>query len=129
MANKFIKAAKNLAKNEVRHMTISDKAFKAGKLPELTRQGIKNWKHLRPLKAFTPKMLMTGPTPASGLVSSLMIGAAIGGLMEENLPVTDHVSGRAAGRAAFQPQLSPEEEIHLKLTNKYKPIRRKNNVS
>ena len=67
-----IGAGGNLLKNEVAKMTVSDAAFKKGILPELTRSGIKNWQQLRPWKAFTPKMLATGPTPAAG--------AAIGGL-------------------------------------------------
>jgi len=69
--------AKNLLKNEVGKMTISDTAFKKGMLPELTRSGIKNWQHLRPWKAFTPKMLATGPTPAAALgVGGLTIQGA-----------------------------------------------------
>ena len=63
----MIGGAKNLLKNEVSKMTISDTAFKKGMLPELTKGGIKNWQHLRPWKAFTPKMLATGPTPAAAL--------------------------------------------------------------
>ena len=63
----MIGGAKNLLKNEVGKMTISDTAFKKGMLPELTKGGIKNWQHLRPWKAFTPKRLSTGPTPAAAL--------------------------------------------------------------
>jgi len=68
----MIGGAKNLLKNEVGKMTVSDAAFKKGILPELTKGGIKNWQHLRPWKAFTPKMLATGPTPAAA--------AGVGGL-------------------------------------------------
>ena len=68
----MIGGAKNLLKNEVGKMTISNAAFKKGLLPELTKGGIKNWQHLRPWKAFTPQMLKTGPTPAAAL--------ALGGL-------------------------------------------------
>ena len=97
----MIGAGKNLLKNEVGKMTVSNAAFKKGMLPELTRSGIKNWQHLRPWKAFTPKMLATGPTPAAGLVSSLLIGGLIGKAMEKNLPVSNFQSGRAEGRKAF----------------------------
>ena len=69
-------AGKNLLKNEVAKMTISDAAFKKGLLPELTKGGIKNWQHLRPWKAFTPKMLSTGPTPAAAAGTALMIEGA-----------------------------------------------------
>ena len=69
--------AKNLLKNEVGKMTVSDAAFKKGMLPELTRSGIKNWQHLRPWKAFTPKMLATGPTPAAGAAAALGIGGSV----------------------------------------------------
>ena len=102
MNSLLIKYAKDLAKNEVGKMTVSDKAFKAGKLPELTRQGIKNWKHLRPWKAFTPKMLATGPTPAAGLGTALWAGSLIGDYMKKNVPVSNFVSGRNAGRSAFK---------------------------
>ena len=67
-----------------------------------TRQGIKNWKHLRPWKAFTPKMLATGPTPAAGLGTALWAGSLIGDYMKKNVPVSNFVSGRNAGRSAFK---------------------------
>ena len=73
----MIGGAKNLLKNEVAKMTISDAAFKKGLLPELTKGGIKNWQHLRPWKAFTPQMLKTGPTP--GAAAALGIGAFAAG--------------------------------------------------
>ena len=72
----MIGGAKNLLKNEVGKMTISNAAFKKGLLPELTKGGIKNWQHLRPWKAFTPQMLKTGPTPAAAGALGLLIGAA-----------------------------------------------------
>ena len=62
-----VKGIPALAANEVAKMTVSDAAFKKGLLPQLTKGGIKNWQHLRPWKAFTPKMLATGPTPAAAL--------------------------------------------------------------
>jgi len=68
--------AGNLAKNEVAKMTISDAAFKKGMLPQLTKGGIQNWKHLRPWKAFTPQMLKTGPTPAAAAALGLTIEGA-----------------------------------------------------
>ena len=72
----MIGGAKNLLKNEVAKMTISDAAFKKGLLPELTKGGIKNWQHLRPWKAFTPQMLKTGPTPAAAAALGLTIEGA-----------------------------------------------------
>ncbi len=72
----MIAGAKNLLKNEVAKMTISDAAFKKGVLPELTKGGIKNWQHLRPWKAFSPQMLKTGPTPAAAGASGLLIEGA-----------------------------------------------------
>ena len=72
----MIGGAKNLLKNEVAKMTVSDAAFKKGILPELTKGGIKNWQHLRPWKAFTPQMLRTGPTPAAAAGTALMIEGA-----------------------------------------------------
>ena len=94
----MISSLKKLAKNEWSKRTLSDAAYKVyqqtGKLPK----GLQGW---RPLKAFTPKMLATGPTPAAGLVSSLLIGGLIGKAMEKNLPVSDFKSGRSAGRKAF----------------------------
>ena len=93
-----IKSLGNLAKNEWAKRTLSDAAWKAyqqtGKLPK----GLQGW---RPLKAFTPKMLATGPTPVAGLVSSLLIGGLIGKAMEKHLPVSNFQSGRAEGRKAF----------------------------
>ena len=94
----MIKSLKDLAKNEWSKRTLSDAAWKVyqqtGKLPK----GLQGW---RPLKAFTPKMLATGPTPAAGLISSLLIGGLIGKAMEKNLPVSNFQSGRGEGRAAF----------------------------
>lgn len=72
----MIGGAKNLLKNEVAKMTISDAAFKKGILPELTKGGIKNWQHLRPWKAFSPQMLKTGPTPAAAGALGLLIEGA-----------------------------------------------------
>ena len=46
---------KDLMKDDVKQLTRSDKSFKAGD------KGIRG---LRPLKAFTPRMIRTGPTPA-----------------------------------------------------------------
>ena len=93
-----LKSLKDAAKYEWANRTLTEKAWKAyqktGKLPK----GLQGW---RPLKAFTPKMLATGPTPASGLASALMIGAAIGKAMEENLPVSDFKSERGEGLKAF----------------------------
>lgn len=95
---KTAKSIKKLAKNEWSKRTLSEAAWKAyqktGKLPK----GLSGW---RPLKAFTPQMLKTGPTPAAGLVSSLLIGALVGKAMEKNLPVSKFKSGRTAGRKAF----------------------------
>ena len=71
----MIGAGKNLLKNEVAKMTVSDAAFKKGMLPELTRGGIKNWQHLRPWKAFTPQMMATGPTKPAA--AALGIGGAV----------------------------------------------------
>jgi hypothetical protein len=45
---------KKLLANDKKQMTRSDKSFKAGG---------KGWKGLNPFKAFTPKMLSTGPSP------------------------------------------------------------------
>ena len=73
----LLKGGKNLLKNEVSKMTISDAAFKKGLLPQLTRGGIKNWQHLRPFKAFTPKMLATGPTPAAAVGTAGAAGLLI----------------------------------------------------
>jgi len=66
----LLTAGKGLLKNEVAKMTVSDAAFKKGLLPELTKGGIKNWQHLRPLKAFTPKLMATGPTPPAAVGSA-----------------------------------------------------------
>ena len=65
-------AGKNLLKNEVAKMTISDAAFKKGLLPKLTKKGIEKWQHLRPWNAFTPKMMATGPTRAAGAAIPLL---------------------------------------------------------
>ena len=46
-------------------------------------------------------MLATGPTPAAGLISSLLIGGLIGKSMEKNLPVSNFQSQRGEGSAAF----------------------------
>ena len=46
---------KELMYDDKKQLTRTDKAFKSG------AQGIKGW---RPHKAFTPKMVKTGPTPA-----------------------------------------------------------------
>jgi len=72
----LVGAGGNLLKNEVAKMTISDAAFKKGMLPQLTKGGIQNWKHLRPWKAFTPQMLKTGPTPAAAAALGLTIEGA-----------------------------------------------------
>ena len=73
----LLAGGKDVLKNEVSKMTISDAAFKKGMIPQLTRSGIKNWKHLRPWKAFTPKMLKTGPTPASAAGTVATAGLTI----------------------------------------------------
>tara|TARA_Y100001951_G_C11278139_1_gene263363 strand:- start:490 stop:1524 length:1035 start_codon:yes stop_codon:yes gene_type:complete len=83
--------AKNLLKNEVGKMTISDTAFKKGMLPELTRSGIKNWQHLRPWKAFTPKMLATGPTPAAALGTAGLAIQGINQIRKNPLGIRDAV--------------------------------------
>ena len=94
----MIRSLKDLAKNEWSKRTLSDAAWKVyqqtGKLPK----GLQGW---RPLKAFTPKMLATGPTPAAGLISTLLIGGLIGKAMEKNLPISNFKSARGEGRAAF----------------------------
>lgn len=85
------RSAANLAKNEVAKMTISDGAFKKGMLPELTRSGIKNWQHLRPWKAFTPKMLATGPTPAAALGTGGLVGWGLNEIRKNPLGIRDNV--------------------------------------
>tara|TARA_Y100000296_G_scaffold82008_1_gene110124 strand:- start:1261 stop:1569 length:309 start_codon:yes stop_codon:yes gene_type:complete len=45
----------DLLKDDLRKLTRTDKSFEEG------AEGIKGW---RPLKAFTPKMIKTGTTPA-----------------------------------------------------------------
>ena len=46
---------KDLMADDAKQLTRTDKAFKSG------AGGVKGW---RPLKAFTPEMIKTGPTPA-----------------------------------------------------------------
>jgi hypothetical protein len=46
---------KELMDDDRKQLTRTDKSFKAGET------GVKGW---RPLKAFSPKMVKTGPTPA-----------------------------------------------------------------
>ena len=72
-------AGKNLLKNEVPKMTMSDAAFKKGLLPKLTKKGIENWQHLRPWNAFLPRTsltpggtLQTLPTRAAGTAVPLL---------------------------------------------------------
>lgn len=61
---------KNLMADDAKQLTRSNKAFKQG------AKGIKGW---RPLKAFTPKMLTTGPTPAVRQAIERPIRGLIGG--------------------------------------------------
>ena len=105
-----LKSLKDAAKYEWANRTLTEKAWKAyqktGKMPK----GLQGW---NPLKAFTPKMLATGRTPGArvggDLGTALMIGAAIGKAMEENLPVSDFKSGRGEGRKAFNNKKKKEE--------------------
>ena len=59
--------------NEIAKMTTSDKAFAAGKVPQLTKSGITNVNPFTFAKAFTPQMVATGPT-AGG--SAAILGTA-----------------------------------------------------
>jgi hypothetical protein len=43
-----------LIRDDFSQMTVSDKAFASGE---------RSWASMRPLKAFTPAMIRTGPTP------------------------------------------------------------------
>jgi len=68
-------AANRLSKvglgQEVSQMTMSNAAFKAGKVPQLTKTGITNVGPRTFLKAFTPEMVATGPTAGA---SSALLG-------------------------------------------------------
>jgi len=59
---------KELMDDDKRQLTRTDKAFKSG------AQGIKGW---RPHKAFSPKMVKTGPTPAVRQAFERPVRAAI----------------------------------------------------
>ncbi len=87
--NALLEGGKNLLKNEVSKMTVSNAAFKKGLLPQLTRGGIKNWQHLRPWNSFLPKTpvtpggtLQTLPTPAAAVGTAGAAGTA--GLLIKN---------------------------------------------
>ena len=61
--------------NEIAKMTVSDAAFKAGKVPQLTKTGITNINPGTIAKAFSPQMVATGPTAgATAALSGAMIG-------------------------------------------------------
>lgn len=62
--------------NEIAKMTVSDAAFKAGKVPQLTKTGITNINPGTIAKAFTPQMVATGPTAGASVALS---GAMLGG--------------------------------------------------
>lgn len=101
-----LQSAKKALAHDWSLRTLSDAHYKkfldTGKMPK----GLQGW---RPLKAFTPKMLATGLSPLAKATvlpaTALMIGAGAGELMRRNLPISDHVSGRSAGRAAFNDPL------------------------
>ncbi len=87
----MLSGAKNLLKKEVADMTISNAALKAGRRPELTRHGIKNWKDLRIHNAFLPRTrwtpggtLQTLPTKAAWTALGLGGGAALVNTIKEN---------------------------------------------
>ena len=61
---------KTLMSDDMKQITKTNKAFKEG------AKGIKGW---RPLKAFTPKMFSTGPTPAVRQAIERPLGALAGG--------------------------------------------------
>ena len=61
---------KTLLDDDAKQLTKTNKAFKQG------AKGIKGW---RPLKAFTPKMFRTGPTPAVRQFFERPVRTAIGG--------------------------------------------------
>ena len=77
----FSKPVSNALQNEWSKRTLSDAAYakflQTGKMPP----GIQGW---NPFKAFTPKMLATGPTSGA----SAAIGAAISGLIGGSTPQT-----------------------------------------
>ena len=61
---------KTLMSDDMKQITKTNKAFKEG------AKGIKGW---RPLKAFTPNMFKTGPTPAVRQLVERPLGALAGG--------------------------------------------------
>ena len=65
--------------NEIAKMTTSNAAFKAGKVPQLTKTGITNVNPFTFAKAFTPQMVATGPTAGATIaLNTAMTGATIG---------------------------------------------------
>lgn len=65
--------------NEIAKMTTSNAAFKAGKVPQLTKAGISNVNPATFAKAFTPQMVATGPTAGATIaLNTAMTGATVG---------------------------------------------------
>ena len=65
--------------NEIAKMTTSNAAFKAGKVPQLTKTGITNVNPFTFAKAFTPQMVSTGPTAGATIaINTAMTGATVG---------------------------------------------------
>ena len=99
----------DLLKDDLRQITVSDKDFKAGKT------GITS---MKPFKAFTPKMMATGPTPlvrqtverALGPVGALatagQVGYGVGNILMDVTGTRDDVS--AAGAALANTQLGQQ---------------------
>jgi hypothetical protein len=99
----------DLLKDDLRQITVSDKDFKAGKT------GITS---MKPFKAFTPKMMATGPTPlvrqtverALGPVGALatagQVGYGVGNILMDVTGTRDDVS--AAGAALANTQIGQQ---------------------
>ena len=109
----------DLARDDSRQITVSDEDFKAGKT------GIKNITKRSPLsiatgpfKAFTPKMLATGPTPAvrqavervlgpvGALTTAGQVGYGVGNILMDVTGTRDDVS--AAGAALANTQIGQQ---------------------
>lgn len=67
------------AADEIAKMTLSNAAYKAGKVPQLTKTGITGVNPLTIAKAFTPQMVATGPTAGATIaLNTAMAGSTTG---------------------------------------------------
>ena len=119
-------AANRLSKvglgQEISQMTVSNAAFKAGKVPQFTKTGITNVNPGTFAKAFTPQMVATGPTAGA---SSALLGTTTA-LQAGGLNIGDDSDDSDDTGPSTRDVFSPNSKLRLARTITPRTARDKN---